>query len=107
MSFELGRIYNQDEGIGPHARVVALNHAAGEFLLRRRGNRAVYSGKIYDVEGPPNSGLLLPRSSETVTPGIVRGVEIAAGDGIHERGLAGIRHADETNGQFFSLGLAC
>jgi hypothetical protein len=51
MPFELGRIRNKDEGIGMHTRMVAFNYTAGEFLLRRRGNRAVYAGKIDNIEG--------------------------------------------------------
>ena len=76
MSFELGRIRNQDEGIGAHARVIALNHGAGEFLLRRRRNRAVYSGKIDDVEGLAKFRFALSPKQRNGHAGIVRRVEI-------------------------------
>ena len=51
MSFELGRIHDEDEGIRTHARVLSFDDAACKLFFRRRRHRTVHSGKIDDVEG--------------------------------------------------------
>ena len=103
MPFQLSRIDNQHERVWLYSTMFPFDDPAGEFFFGRRRDRTMNAGQVDDVHRGAEFPFALALQKRNGDAGIIGRSEVSAGDGVHERGFAGVRHSHETNGQFFGL----
>jgi hypothetical protein len=104
VTLQLRRVDDQDEDIRLHSRMFTFDDVTGQFLLGRRSDGAVDPRQIDDADHRTQTGSAPATQQRNGDARIICGSEIPAGDGVHQRGLAGIRHSHQTNGQFSNGG---
>src|SRR5262245_39585511 len=104
VTLKLRRVNYENESIWLDLGMPALDDFYRQFFLRRRRHTAMNTRQVDNVSGSSELGLTSSTEERNGDACVIRSLEVSAGEGIHEGGLARVGHSHKTYNVIFGSG---